>query len=207
MTRAEVYSGFSILMAAILTVFFGFTGAASVQAASISTTGPDSKNIISSVDWDECEIINKNDVNVDSFNNQKAITGKAVVAHNTKGGNATSGDAKNTNSTNVSIDIKNNSGDQLRWCDTDGDGVGDAVISKTGPHSYNKISRHSSSKVKVYNDNDIDVHNTHCQRRCSSTCRGREWPGCRNSRPTDRRCCRGAIGRRAGGSRRGRRTC
>lgn len=146
-----------------MTAFFGFAGAASVQAASISNTGPDSENIISSIDWNNCEIINDNNLEIDSFNNQKAVTGKAVVADNTRGGDATSGDAKNSNSLNVSLDVSNNSGDQLRWCDTDGDGVKDAVISKTGPGSYNKISDRSGSRSKVHNDNNINVHGVNSQ--------------------------------------------
>jgi hypothetical protein len=146
-----------------MTAFFGFAGAASVQAASISHTGPDSDNIISSVDWENCEIINDNDVSIDSFNNQKAISGEAVVTHNTHGGDATSGDTKNTNSVDVNLDIKNNSTDQLRWCDTDGDGVKDAVISKTGPHSFNKISHRSDSHSKFHNKNKLNVHGVNKQ--------------------------------------------
>lgn len=163
MTRTEVSSGFSVVIAVIMTAFFSLAGVVSAHSANIDHTGPDSDNTISSVDWADCEVINNNEVNIDSFNNQKAITGEATVAHNTKGGDATTGDAKNTNSTEVNLQIKNDNSDELRWCDTDGDGVKDSVISKTGPNSYNKISSRSGGNSAVHNRNNINVHGVNNQ--------------------------------------------
>lgn len=63
---------------------FGFTGLASAQT--ITNTGPDSTNTISSSRMDNCAVINSNRVSATSFNSQWAQSGDATVAGNTTAG-------------------------------------------------------------------------------------------------------------------------
>lgn len=74
---------------------------------SISNTGPDSYNTIDSSVKSTVKVENENEINVDNSNYQKASTGDATVSHNTTGGDAVTGDATNTNSTSVSINVSN----------------------------------------------------------------------------------------------------
>ena len=75
--------------------------------ASISNTGPNSKNIIDPAGSQSVSINNKTELNITNNNTQNATSGSAEVSGNTSGGNATSGDATNTSSTTVMATVSN----------------------------------------------------------------------------------------------------
>ena len=75
--------------------------------ASIDSTGYDSTNVIKHVETTRVNVTNNNDIRVNNDNNQTASSGDATVKGNTTGGDAVSGDATNTNSTSVTLNIKN----------------------------------------------------------------------------------------------------
>jgi hypothetical protein len=74
---------------------------------SMSNTGPDSTNIVHTVNKNTTTITNNNSVNVSNSNSQSADTGDANVSGNTNAGSAHTGDAENTNTTETSIKIDN----------------------------------------------------------------------------------------------------
>ncbi|HKU18616.1 MAG TPA: hypothetical protein VJP80_05050 [Candidatus Saccharimonadales bacterium] len=73
-------------VAGITALCFGFVSQVSAQSAVITTTGPDSTNIISSHDQIDCDVQNTNNVQAITTNNQSAESGDAVVSHNTNAG-------------------------------------------------------------------------------------------------------------------------
>lgn len=79
-----------------------------LQGASISTTGPGSWNTIYGGGVNKQSVVNKNNVSVSNSTSQHAKSGDASVYKNTTGGDATSGDAENINTTDVTISISNN---------------------------------------------------------------------------------------------------
>lgn len=74
---------------------------------SIENTGPYSTNRVVFEDDYDVDIDNDNELDVDNSNAQTATTGDATVTTNTTGGDATTGNAKNTNTTSVSFKIYN----------------------------------------------------------------------------------------------------
>lgn len=155
MARSFLYRCTAVVVAGVTAVCFGLVGQVSVQAASITNTGPDSYNSIKTIGSVECKVTNNNNVNVNNSNNQSATTGDVTVKHNTtvgggwgawdpavwqaqghtyeewhtafmnylasqqaewsanwgslapSGGAAMSGNASNTNSTNIGVTINN----------------------------------------------------------------------------------------------------
>ena len=83
------------------------TGLAVAQTGSISNTGPDSENEIEFSLDNSANIDNNNDVSASNRNDQDADSGEAEVEGNTTGGNATSGDASNTNSMTSTVNVSN----------------------------------------------------------------------------------------------------
>src|SRR4051812_37185193 len=77
------------------------------NSGTIDTTGPDSSNVIKATTTNKLTVKNDNDLKVKNDNDQWAKTGKAEVEDNTTGGDATSGDASNDNSTDVSVTVDN----------------------------------------------------------------------------------------------------
>jgi len=75
--------------------------------ASISDTGPNSRNTIDSRVSNTSTVTNNNDIDVRNTNNQTATSGNATVSGNTHGGDATSGDASNYNSSSFTISVQN----------------------------------------------------------------------------------------------------
>jgi hypothetical protein len=73
----------------------------------IDTTGPDSVNRITFNNSSDVNVNNDNDVNITNNNRQTAETGNARVSGNTTGGNATSGDASNISTLDVTLKITN----------------------------------------------------------------------------------------------------
>ncbi|GEM_PF-3284079 len=78
-----------------------------LTTSTISNTGPQSSNTITTTNTDTTTVTNTNDINVSSNNFQTASTGNATTSNNTTGGSATSGNADNSNSSSVTIDINN----------------------------------------------------------------------------------------------------
>ncbi len=100
----------SAFLASALITGFGLTSMASAQTITISNTGPNSKNQVDTSLKNDCTITNTNDISLQNTNDQKADSGDALVSDNTRGGDATSGDVSNDNSTDLSIAISNGSG-------------------------------------------------------------------------------------------------
>lgn len=75
---------------------------------SISNTGPGSSNVISSNTSNNTTVTNNNNVSLANSNSQTAKSGDAVVAGNTFGGSASTGNASNHNSTDLAVVIHNN---------------------------------------------------------------------------------------------------
>ena len=133
----------------------------------INNTGPDSKNIVKVAGQNGygggTKVKNNNKVKVMNDTYQKAKTGNAVVAHNTKGGDATSGDAKNINRTNADVNVKNKNGAK-KDCGCNGGGDVNVTIKKTGPDSKNKVYVGGGIKccggTSVKNNNKVYVSNS-----------------------------------------------
>ena len=82
-------------------------GQSNKTVASMNNTGPDSTNIIKTINKNTTTITNNNDVYVSNNNEQNATSGSANVSGNTNGGSANSGKADNTNATSTDINISN----------------------------------------------------------------------------------------------------
>lgn len=83
------------------------TSSSSDASGSISTTGADSHNVVSSVDTTHVYVDNDNALKVDNNNCQTATSGDATVAGNTTVGSVSTGNATNTNSTTISFKVSN----------------------------------------------------------------------------------------------------
>lgn len=79
----------------------------SASTGSISTTGPDSTNVITFNNSDTSTVANTNTLLVSNVNTQTASSGAAVVDHNTTGGSATSGDASNVSTVDLTVEVNN----------------------------------------------------------------------------------------------------
>ena len=77
------------------------------NVASIENTGPNSENKIIESNQSTTTVTNTNDITVSNTNKQDAASGTAAVTENTTGGSATSGDASNTNTTGLKINVAN----------------------------------------------------------------------------------------------------
>jgi hypothetical protein len=87
-----------------------WTGSAndpSMGDATITETGPDSNNYITSTSSNDVSVENTNCVTVDNSSVQLGGSGNASVNDNTTGGSATSGSVSNTNSSSDTISISN----------------------------------------------------------------------------------------------------
>lgn len=82
-------------------------GAGSDNNGSINTTGPNSHNSVEFSSKVKSTVNNNNNVTVTNNNSQSATTGSAKVDGNTTGGSATSGDASNISTTDVTLHIAN----------------------------------------------------------------------------------------------------
>jgi len=77
------------------------------DGGSISNTGPNSNASISSSAKLTNTVNNSNYLTVTNNSHQTANTGSAQVSNNTTGGSATSGDASNTQSATITLDVTN----------------------------------------------------------------------------------------------------
>jgi hypothetical protein len=151
--------------------FAALAGAA--PESSITYTGPDSYNKVKNKVSTYVKVKNDNDLRVNNDNDQTAWTGDATVRHNTTGGDAETGDAKNTNSLSVSATV-NNAASGGDWRDLGGHGGGnnaESTIHHTGPDSYNKVDNETKTTVRISNDNDLRVNNDNDQTAISGDAR------------------------------------
>jgi hypothetical protein len=74
---------------------------------SVSDTGYDSENTISASQNTEVSVNNENNINVNNENSQYATSGNATSNENTTGGNVKTGDATNTTSNDVELNVTN----------------------------------------------------------------------------------------------------
>jgi len=136
-------------------------GVAAAQSGNIGTTGPDSTNVVRHENRDTREVRNDNNVGVRNSNPQYAHTGRARTNHNTKAGDARSGDASNDSLLSASISISNNTEGALGGLN--GNSSNSGAINTSGPDSYNKVVFKNSNKVEVRNNNNVDVENCNDQ--------------------------------------------
>ena len=83
------------------------SGDPSGMGGSISYTGPNSSNSISTKVENKLSVDNNNDITVSNSNTQSGTTGDATVSNNTTGGNATTGTVYNTNTSKFTISVTN----------------------------------------------------------------------------------------------------
>lgn len=84
-------------------------GAPSFAASTcdVGFTGPDSKNLCTSIETYKCSVTNQNDITIKDTNNQTVASGKVTVSGNGSGGGAISGTAGNSNSATFLVTVKN----------------------------------------------------------------------------------------------------
>ncbi|HUC20101.1 MAG TPA: hypothetical protein VMR98_01240 [Candidatus Polarisedimenticolaceae bacterium] len=85
------------------------TAGIALADGSLSNTGPDSTNTISTSTTNSVNTSTNNNVSVSTTNNQSGNTGPANVSGNTSGGSATSGNVANSNDTLTTVAIGNTS--------------------------------------------------------------------------------------------------
>lgn len=85
----------------------GAGGGFSSSDASIRLTGPDSSNVVSERNSVDTSVRNDNDVRVTNNNRQSATSGNVTAERNTTVGDVTSGDASNTSTTTLSVNVTN----------------------------------------------------------------------------------------------------
>lgn len=73
----------------------------------ITNTGPYSTNRMTNNVRNTLNVSNQNAITLNTSNTQTAHSGDAVVSDNTRGGNATTGDATNTNSSTFTVTVSN----------------------------------------------------------------------------------------------------
>jgi hypothetical protein len=125
----------------------------------IFETGPGSKNIVRFERDRRVEVRNNNDVRVTNHTAQHATSGDAKVSHNTRGGDAITGDASNENLTRVDARIDNSFSSEAAF---HGGGSGHSLggsIELTGPDSFNKVSSLEKENISVHNNNNVNVTN------------------------------------------------
>lgn len=133
-------------------------------ASSVTTQGPNSPIDASSNNHQTWS--NDNKVDVKNNNDQTATTGSAKVRHNTTGGDATSGDASNSNSASTSVQIENGGSMGAGAAALSG---GSDTLSTAGPDS--EINATWSNNTSVTNKNQVYVTNTSVQQASSGNAR------------------------------------
>ncbi|MBC7943191.1 hypothetical protein H7X68_01690 [Candidatus Saccharibacteria bacterium] len=132
--------------------------------SSIDTTGPDSVNKIKNTSRHDLKIRNHNKLNVWNSNDQRAHSGNAESSHNTTGGGASTGDARNSNSLSASATVNNSSAThQMMGGSGGGNSNATTSIENTGPDSINKVVNKVTSVVDIENNNNLNVDNTNYQ--------------------------------------------
>lgn len=168
-TRLLRVSAAAVTSLGLITGLAGIAGAATGNG-SISNTGPNSTNHIVSHNTSHATTTNDNSVEASNLNFQGAFTGDSQVQHNTRGGDATTGDARNANSLNAAVMLDNSSSAGVM-----GGGSGaqnsTATIDTTGPRSSNVVKSTNSSTVTVNNTNTVELENVNGQLAASGDAR------------------------------------
>lgn len=146
--------GASALLSATLGV-----GLVHAAGGNIENTGPHSNNQIQFRGQSSFRESNNTNVSVDNHNYQSARSGDAVVRGNTYGGNATSGDASNYNTTSTNVSTGSTG---VNYVAPERHDVS-ATISDTGPHSNNQIGVSDRNTVNISNHNSVNVSNSNYQ--------------------------------------------
>lgn len=137
-------------------------GVAAASTASIDNTGPDSHQSVKLTNSNTVNLRNHNHLGVNNNNDQHASSGDAKVRDNTTAGDATSGDASNSNDVSTDVTVDNASSMSLGDL-FGGSGNDDASIGTTGPDSHNTIEIKNTNKLDVHNDNHVYVNNNNNQ--------------------------------------------
>ncbi len=159
-TTAAVAGSLTIAVAGLA----GIAGASSISGP----TGPDSWNKVGSFNRTRVTTTNNNNVGVSNGNSQRAYTGDAKVKHNTTGGDATTGNAENTNEFTLDATIDNGSGACGCLPSVNGsESGGDGNIGTTGPDSTNYVDSFNHVTLTTTNNNNVSVSNTNTQKASS----------------------------------------
>lgn len=136
-------------------------GVAAANEATIENTGPDSTNTVTVNNSQNATLSNNHSVTVSNENDQSASTGSATVDDNTTGGDATSGDAENTNSVSTEVTFGDDCGcpDFGDFFSSDNEGT----IENTGPDSTNRITFNNDQTLTVNNNQSVSVSNDNSQ--------------------------------------------
>lgn len=143
----------------------GFAGATSGSTGSIKYTGAHSYNAVRSHKTTSVKVKNDNDLHVTNTNKQYAHTGDADVWGNTRVGDVSTGNARNTNRTNISATV-DNSASSANWAGVvhhSGGSGATGTIHDTGYDSTNVVTSKETTRVNVNNDNDIRITNNNTQ--------------------------------------------
>ena len=141
----------------------GLSGFAGATTGTIDTTGPDSRNTITSDTRYRVEVGNDNNLKVYNDNDQRAWTGDAEVEDNTTGGGAETGAAWNDNAFEAEVSVDNSASTAAAFEGGAGGGDHEATIENTGPDSVNRVEFDSRTNIDVHNDNNLYVHNDNNQ--------------------------------------------
>jgi hypothetical protein len=132
-------------------------------AAFIGITGPGSTNKIVSNSSNDVNAHNRNTVNVTNGNAQVARSGEADSSVQTIGGDASTGDANNSNHTRSNVDLTNTAKNDRQSGSSGPSSVSMGRIWVTGPGSTNKIVKSSSNEYNASNRNNVNVNNSNDQ--------------------------------------------
>lgn len=149
---------------ASLGLVVGLAGFAGASSGTIGTTGPDSNNVVRHRASTRVHVQNNNHLRADNYNHQSAWSGDAETEHNTRGGDARTGNASNANNLNASVTV-DNSGSASGLGNLGGGSSSNSTgsINNTGPDSNNRVSTRTTTRVNVENNNDLEVHNMNSQ--------------------------------------------
>ncbi|HET7630070.1 MAG TPA: hypothetical protein VFK03_01730 [Candidatus Saccharimonadales bacterium] len=131
--------------------------AATPNSSSISGTGPDSDNHVTTHSRTTNRVHNYNHVWLHNGLRQEAESGDAGVYHNTTGGSARSGSAANSSATSTKMSVSNTSSSKLS--SSSGNLATNSKISNTGPDSDNSIRTTQKTTNTVENTNKVAVDN------------------------------------------------
>ncbi|MBW3538048.1 hypothetical protein KY386_00975 [Candidatus Parcubacteria bacterium] len=126
----------------------------------IDTTGPDSDNRVRITTATRVRVNLRNTVAVTNEVDQVAVSGDAVVTHNTSAGAADSGAALNDSDATTDVSLTAGSAAVCGCAAANtGDGDHDVTIGTTGPNSNNQVTIDSSSQLSLTSSNDVAVSN------------------------------------------------
>jgi len=105
---------------------------------------------------------------MDYMSSHEGDWSQAWSGGNTTGGDATTGDAGNVNTTSAHVNVHNDAGCAPAGAPAPGGPAG-GEISNTGPDSHNAVLASSTARTDVRNTNTLGVHNSNNQSAASGT--------------------------------------